>query len=81
MSDKHHPSYESLCVSVSIRYSNSKDCVYTINTADPQTSILGGSDIFTEEGDTINITCLVKDSPEPPQFISWHHGEQVLVTQ
>jgi hypothetical protein len=26
---------------------------------------------------TMNITCLVKDSPEPPQFIFWYHQDQV----
>ena len=45
--------------------------------SDPETKILGGPDIYFKEGDTMNITCLVKDSPEPPQFIFWYHEEQV----
>jgi len=46
--------------------------------SDPRTTILGGPDIHFAEGDTMNITCLVKDSPEPPQFIFWYHGTQII---
>jgi len=49
-----------------------------LQVSDPQTTILGGPDIYFEEGDTMNITCLVKDSPEPPQFIFWYHMEQAI---
>ena len=45
--------------------------------AEPYTVILGGQDIFLEEGFTMNLTCLVKDSPEPPQYIFWYHNQQV----
>ena len=31
-----------------------------------------------EEGDTMNLTCLVKDSPEPPQVIFWFHNEEEI---
>ena len=30
------------------------------------------------QGDTMNLTCLVKDSPEPPQFIFWFHNQQEI---
>ena len=48
-----------------------------IYITEPRTSILGGPDIYFAEGDTINITCLVKDSPQPPQFIFWYHNKEV----
>ena len=49
----------------------------TIHVSEPVTEILGGSDIYVQEGVTMNLTCIVKDSPEPPQFIFWYHNQQV----
>ena len=52
--------------------------ISTISTlAEPHTEILGGPDIYLEEGFTMNLTCLVRDSPEPPQYIFWYRNEQV----
>ena len=45
--------------------------------AEPHTEILGGPSIFIEEGATMNLTCVVKESPEPPQYIFWYRDEQV----
>ena len=44
---------------------------------EPYTEILGGPNIYLEEGFTMNLTCLVRDSPEPPQYIFWYQNEQV----
>ena len=78
MPNQHHPYHESLCVSSGLRsVSFSLLFVILISFSDPQTTILGGPDIYFEGGTTMNITCLVKDSPEPPQFIFWYHQEQV----
>ena len=49
----------------------------TVIIAEPYTEILGGPDIYLEEGFTMNLTCLVRDSPEPPQYIFWYRNEQV----
>ena len=46
--------------------------------AEPFTEIVGSPDIFLEEGATMNLTCLVKDSPEPPQYIFWYHDEEPI---
>ena len=45
---------------------------------EPYTEILGGPDIYLEEGFTMNLTCLVKDSPEPPQYIFWYQNQQPI---
>ena len=45
--------------------------------SEPYTEILGGPNIYLEEGFTMNLTCLVRDSPEPPQYIFWYQNEQV----
>ena len=80
MPNKHNPCDESLCVSSGLRsgaFSCIRNYIIFICISDPQTTILGGPDIYFKEGSTMNITCLVKDSPEPPQFIFWYHQEQV----
>lgn len=52
--------------------------VVSLHVTEPVTIILGGGDILVEEGDTMNLTCLVKDSPEPPQFIFWFHNDEEI---
>ena len=46
---------------------------------EPYTEILGGPNIYLEEGFTMNLTCLVRESPEPPQYIFWYQNEQVNI--
>lgn len=43
----------------------------------PTAAILGGPDLYVDKGSTINLTCTVKFSPEPPVFIFWYHEEGV----
>ena len=33
--------------------------------------------VILDEGSMMNITCLVKDSPEPPNYIFWYHNDKV----
>merc|ERR1719474_305530 len=47
-----------------------------LSVAEPRSFIQGGPDIFVEEAGTMNITCLVLDSPKPPEFIFWYHNDQ-----
>jgi len=49
-----------------------------LKVAEPHTEILGGPSIFIEEGATMNLTCVVKESPEPPQYIFWYRDEQPI---
>jgi len=49
-----------------------------LKVAEPHTEILGGPNIYLEEGFTMNLTCLVRDSPEPPQYIFWYHNQQPI---
>lgn len=44
---------------------------------EPETTILGGAELFIQAGSTINLTCTVSHTPEPPSSITWTHGEQV----
>lgn len=49
-----------------------------LTVTEPLTQIIGSPDIYVEEGDTMNLTCVVKDSPEPPQFIFWYHDQSEI---
>lgn len=44
----------------------------------PTAIILGGPDLHVDKGSTINLTCTVKFSPEPPAYIFWYHHEEVI---
>ena len=59
------------------RASIARHTATTVIITEPYTEILGGPDIYLEEGFTMNLTCLVRDSPEPPQYIFWYRNEQV----
>ena len=45
--------------------------------SEPKTAILGGPDIHLKEGSTMNLTCIISDSPEPPSYIFWRHDDAV----
>lgn len=44
---------------------------------EPDTTILGGDNLYIDTGSTINLTCVVKDLPEPPPAIYWTHNGNV----
>ena len=48
-------------------------CIVTVPTA----TILGGPDLHVDKGSTINLTCTIKYSPEPPAYIFWYHHDEV----
>lgn len=47
---------------------------------EPETVVSSGAELFIQAGSTINLTCIVKHTPEPPSSITWTHGEQVNET-
>ncbi|KAG7306201.1 hypothetical protein JYU34_008800 [Plutella xylostella] len=49
-----------------------------LNIVEPETTISGGPELFIQTGSTINLTCVVRHTPEPPTSITWTHGEQVI---
>ncbi|XP_068082347.1 zwei Ig domain protein zig-8 [Anabrus simplex] len=44
----------------------------------PTAQILGGPDLHVDKGSTINLTCIIKYSPEPPAYIFWYHHDEVI---
>ncbi|KAG8238477.1 hypothetical protein J437_LFUL004940 [Ladona fulva] len=55
--------------------------IFDLNLAtggrEPITTIVGGPDMYINKGSTINLTCIVKHSPEPPPAIYWTHNREV----
>ncbi|XP_055376972.1 probable serine/threonine-protein kinase clkA [Condylostylus longicornis] len=49
-----------------------------LNIVVPTATILGGPDLYVDKGSTINLTCAIKFSPEPPTHIFWYHQDKVL---
>lgn len=43
----------------------------------PTAAILGGPDLHVDKGSTINLTCSIHFSPEPPAYIFWYHHDEV----
>lgn len=39
--------------------------------------ILGGSEMHIDVGSTINLTCIIQHTPEPPDYVFWTHNQQV----
>ena len=40
--------------------------------------ILGNSELFVKSGSDINLTCIALQSPQPPSFIYWYKGGNVV---
>ncbi|KAG8246498.1 hypothetical protein J6590_083734 [Homalodisca vitripennis] len=45
---------------------------------EPITTIVGGPDLYINRGSTLNLTCVVKHSPEPPPAIYWTHNSEEI---
>ncbi|KAK9723168.1 Immunoglobulin I-set domain [Popillia japonica] len=44
----------------------------------PTAAILGAPDLHVGKGSTINLTCSIRFSPEPPAYIFWYHQDEVI---
>lgn len=42
---------------------------------------MGGPDLHFDRGSTINLTCTINFSPEPPSHIIWYHLDEVSSPQ
>lgn len=46
-----------------------------LSVVEPITTLLGGPEMYINKGSTMNLTCIVKHSPEPPPSIYWMHNQ------
>ena len=44
----------------------------------PTARIIGAPDLHVDKGSTINLTCAVEYSIEPPGYIFWYHHDEVI---
>ncbi|XP_075210162.1 zwei Ig domain protein zig-8-like [Lycorma delicatula] len=49
-----------------------------LTVVEPITEIMGGRDLFVNEGSTINLTCQVRYAPEPPPSITWSNNKELI---
>ncbi|KAF2365075.1 Immunoglobulin I-set [Trinorchestia longiramus] len=49
-----------------------------LSVVEPQTIVIGGPDLYLDAGSTLNLTCVVRFSPEPPPYIFWYHEDKLL---
>ncbi|XP_047738624.1 protein sidekick-2 [Hyalella azteca] len=49
-----------------------------LTVVEPETSILGGPDVYINSGSRLVLTCSVKYSPDPPAFIFWYHNDRLV---
>ncbi|KAK4010497.1 zwei Ig domain protein zig-8 [Daphnia magna] len=49
-----------------------------LSVVEPTTVILGGSEMHIDIGSTINLTCLIQHTPEPPDYVFWTHNQQTV---
>ncbi|XP_067214734.1 zwei Ig domain protein zig-8-like isoform X2 [Linepithema humile] len=49
-----------------------------LTIVEPVTEIAGGPDLFINKDSTINLTCYVRHTPEPPSTIIWSHNHQAI---
>ncbi|XP_066146101.1 neurotrimin-like isoform X3 [Euwallacea fornicatus] len=49
-----------------------------LTVIEPDTEIMGGPELFIDRGSTINLTCVVRHSPEPPAYIFWNHNDAII---
>ncbi|XP_018329310.1 T-lymphocyte activation antigen CD86 [Agrilus planipennis] len=49
-----------------------------LSVIEPVTTVLGGPEMFINRGSTMNLTCIVQHSPEPPPSIFWTHNSQEI---
>ncbi|KAL5243111.1 hypothetical protein ACI65C_010521 [Semiaphis heraclei] len=50
-----------------------------LTVVEPITTIIGGPDMFINKGSTMNLTCIIKHSPEPPPLIYWTHDSKLRI--
>ncbi|XP_031836579.1 zwei Ig domain protein zig-8 isoform X2 [Nomia melanderi] len=49
-----------------------------LNVVKPKAEILGAPDLYINRGSTINLTCIVWQTPEPPDYIFWNHKDAII---
>ncbi|XP_067143572.1 peroxidasin homolog [Centruroides vittatus] len=49
-----------------------------LNVVEAKASILGPHPLYIKTGSSINLTCVITQSPVPPVFVFWFHNERMI---
>ncbi|XP_044584865.1 neurotrimin [Cotesia typhae] len=49
-----------------------------LSVVEPVTTVIGEPEMYINRGSTMNLTCVVEFSPEPPPAIFWTHNEKEI---
>ncbi|XP_022241254.1 uncharacterized protein LOC106459119 [Limulus polyphemus] len=49
-----------------------------LNVVVPKAEILGSHPMYVKIGSSINLTCVISESPEPPRFVFWYHNNRMI---
>ncbi|XP_065165689.1 hemicentin-1-like isoform X2 [Atheta coriaria] len=51
---------------------------FKLNVVVSKAKILGNAELYIKSGSDINLTCIVLQTPDPPSFIYWYRGGNVI---
>nr|CAH0108221.1 unnamed protein product [Daphnia galeata] len=51
---------------------------YNVSVIVPDTSIVGGSEYHVDMGSAIQLTCIIRNIPQEPQFVFWYHNDRMI---
>jgi len=56
-----------------------EESIFTIQNEEEvaHAEITGGTEVHVEQGSTLNLTCVVKNSKEKPHYLLWYHKNEV----
>lgn len=56
----------------------SKSIYFRLWVVVPEAKIVEGPDMYVEVGSSINLTCVIMDSPEAPAYVFWYHDDRMI---
>ncbi|VVC88158.1 unnamed protein product, partial [Leptidea sinapis] len=72
-------------IAIQPHFDNSSKREYTAAVGQPaylhclsKAEILSGPELFVRAGSDINLTCIARHAPDPPSFIYWYRGTNVV---
>jgi len=57
-----------------------EESIFTVQNEEEvaHAEITGGSEVHVEQGSTLNLTCVVKNSKEKPHYLLWYHKNETI---
>ncbi|XP_073970659.1 vascular endothelial growth factor receptor 1-like [Rhodnius prolixus] len=51
---------------------------FHLNVVIPSAYIVGNGEYHIGQGSTINLVCIIENSPAPPQYVMWYHNDRMI---